>query len=320
MWRWLEKYLTFTHGEKAGIMFLILASLLAFIVPAIYLYYKPIEHTDNSLYQKEVDAFIKEFNEKKELALLTDSLRIDSNLLASRDSTRDSSSSFINKEERKITYFDFDPNKIGVVEWIKLGFSKKQAESIEKLKLKGYKFRKSEDLKNVFVVGEENYNRLSAHIKIDPNDFPKKEFPKTVYPEKLKGKYVVDINTADSSLFERQRGIGPSLASRIIKYRERLGGFVYAEQIKEVWNFPDSTYQSLRDKFVVNEIVLKKIKLNSDDYETMRKHPYINYSFAKVFMAYKKEHGNFKTIEDLRKIAAMNDSIFRKMKPYLSIE
>ncbi|MCX6198973.1 MAG: helix-hairpin-helix domain-containing protein [Bacteroidetes bacterium] len=320
MWRWLEKYFTFTQSEKAGIILLVLASLLAFIVPATYLYYKPIEHTDNSLYQKEADAFIKEFNEKKELALLVDSLRRESVLLASRDSTLDSNSSFKKKKERKITYFEFDPNKIGIAEWMKLGFSEKQAESIEKLKAKGYKFRKPEDLKSVFVVGEENYNRLSTYIKIDPNDFPKKEFPKPVYPEKQKEKYVVDINSADSSLFERQRGIGPSLASRIIKYRERLGGFVSTEQIREVWNFPDSTYQSLKDKFVVNEIALKKIKLNTDDFETMRKHPYINYSFAKVFMAYKKEHGNFKTVEDLKKIAAMNDSIFKKMQPYLSVE
>lgn len=72
---------------------------------------------------------------------------------------------------------------------------------------------------------------------------------------------MIDINTADSSLFERQRGIGPSLANRIIKYRERLGGFVSAEQIREIWNFPDSTYQSLKDKFVANEIALKKSNL-----------------------------------------------------------
>ncbi len=320
MWRWLERYLIFTQGEKAGIIFLVLASLLVFIVPATYLYYKPIQHADNSPYQKEVDAFIKEFNEKKQLALLADSIKKDSLLIVSRDLTLDSSSSLKKKEERKIAYFQFDPNKIGVAEWIKLGFSAKQAASIEKLKDKGYKFRKPEDLKSVFVVGEENYNRLSAYIKIDPNDFPKKEFSKTVYPEKQKEKYVVDINIADSSLFERQRGIGPSLASRVIKYRERLGGFVSAVQIKEVWNFPDSTYQSLKDKFVVNEIALKKIKLNSDDFETLRKHPYINYSLAKIFMAYKKEHGNFKTVEDLRKIAVMNDSVFRKLQPYLSIE
>lgn len=320
MWRWLERYLTFTQGEKAGIIFLVLASLLALIVPATYLYYKPIEHTNNSLYQKEADAFINEFNEKKLLALLADSIRKDSILIANRDSTLDSSSSFKSKEERQITYFEFDPNKVGVTEWMKLGFSAKQSASIEKLKSKGYKFRKPEDLKSVFVVGKENYNRLSAYIKIDPSDFPKKEFSKTVYPEKQNEKYLVDINTADSSLFERQRGIGPSLASRIIKYRERLGGFVSAQQIKEIWNFPDSTYQSLKDKFVVNEIAPKKIKLNIDDFETMRKHPYINYSFAKVLMAYKKEHGNFKTVEDLRKITVMNDSIFKKMQPYLSVE
>lgn len=178
MWRWLEKYFTFTQSEKAGIILLVLASLLVFIVPATYLYYKPIEHTNNSTYKEEVDAFIKEFNEKKLLALIADSIRKDSTLIANRDSAFDSSSSFKKKEERKITYFEFDPNKIGVTEWMKLGFSEKQAASIEKLKLKGYKFRKPEDLKSVFVVGEEYYNRLSAYIKLTRTILRRRNFQK----------------------------------------------------------------------------------------------------------------------------------------------
>ena len=319
MWKWLEQYFTFTRGEKNGIVALIFLSVVTFIIPSVYVYLKPVEHIDDSKYEKEIDAFISEYNERKRLALadtLDDSFSGNFNPYANVDLN----SQFKRKEKREIQYFDFDPNKIGVAEWEKLGFSEKQAESIEKLKAKGFKFYKPEDLKSVFVVGEENYSRLAVYIKIDPNDFPKREYPKMVYPERIKEKYVVDINSADSSLFEQQRGIGPSLASRIIKYRNRLGGFVSPEQIREIWNFPDSTYQSLKDRFVVNEIAVAKININTADFKTMGTHPYINYAYAKVIDAYRKQHGSFKTVNDLKKIVVINDSIYRKMEPYVTVE
>ena len=319
MWKWLEQYFTFTQGEKNGIVALVLLSICTFIVPDVYFYFKPVEHVENDKYQSEVDAFIKEYNERKQLAL-ADTLEETSSYHFNPYANVDLSSHFKKKEKRPIEYFDFDPNKISVEEWMRLGFSEKQAESIEKLKAKGFKFYKPEDLKGVFVVGEENYNRLSAYIKIDPNDFAKKEYSKTAYREKKKEKLVVDINIADSTMFEMMRGIGPTLASRIIKYRNRLGGFVTAEQIKEVWNFPDSTYQSLKEQFVVINTAVSKININTADFKTMGTHPYINYTYAKVIDAYRKQHGNFKTVNDLKKIIVINDSIYKKMEPYVTVE
>ena len=318
MWKWLEQYFTFTQGEKNGILALIFLSTCTLIAPSVYLYFKPVEHNTASPYDKEVNAFISEYKQRKQA--VADSLAESSSYNFNPYDHVNLSSHFKTTEKTAIQYFDFDPNKIGIAEWIKLGFSQKQAGSIEKLKAKGFRFYKPEDLKTVYVVGEENYNRLAAYIKIDPNDFPKKEYPKTVYPERVKEKYVVDINTADSALFEQQKGIGPVLAARIIKYRNRLGGFIAVEQIREVWNFPDSTYQRLKDRFVVNEISLTKININTADFKTMGTHPYINYTYARVIEAYRKQHGNFKTVNDLKNIVIMNDSIFQKMQPYVTVE
>ncbi len=319
MWKWLEQYFTFTQGERNGVIALVFLSACTFIAPPVYFYFQPVEHLDSSMYEKEVTAFIQEYNERK--------------LLASADTVEDSpyekfnpyttvdlGNHFKKKEKRVIEYFNFDPNKIGVEEWMKLGFSEKQAESIEKLKAKGFKFRKPEDLKTVYVVGEENYKRLAAYIKIEPNDFPRKEYPKTVYPERRKEKLIVDINAADSLQFEMLRGIGPSLASRVIKYRSRLGGFVSKEQIREVWGFPDSTFQNLEEQLVVNEVSVKKININTADFKTMGTHPYINFAYAKVIDAYRKQHGNFKAVVDLKKIVIINDSIFRRMESYVTVE
>ena len=153
MWKWLEQYFTFTRGEKNGVLILVLLSVAAFITPSVYFYFKPVEHINNSKYDNYIDAFINEYNQRKQLAIV-DTLSDSTNTNFNPYANVDLNSQFKRKEKRSITYFNFDPNKIGVEEWMKLGFSEKQAESIEKLKAKGFKFYKPEDLKSVFVVGE----------------------------------------------------------------------------------------------------------------------------------------------------------------------
>ncbi len=73
-------------------------------------------------------------------------------------------------------YFEFDPNKIGVEEWVKLGFTQKQAESIEKYKAKGGKFYKPGDLLRLYSMDEEHYNRLKPYVKIDISALPKRNY------------------------------------------------------------------------------------------------------------------------------------------------
>ena len=323
MWKWFEQYFTFSRGEKNGILTLLFISILFLIFPSVYLRFKPVLHSKNLLYDKEVNAFMYDYNSKKQLALETDSANNADETLTTIFNPYASTALTERcklKVKQPAEYFYFDPNTIGISDWEKLGFSPKQAAIIEKAKAKGYKFYKPEDLKSIYVVDEKNYERVAPYIKIKSNVYAKKEYTKTVYPEKKPVKYTLDINTADSSLFERQRGIGPSLASRIIKYRTRLGGFISPEQIKEVWNFPDSTYQSLEANFMIKEATINKVNVNTADFKTMGTHPYINYTFAKVIEAYRKQHGHFKAIEDLNKIPIMTDSIYKRMMPYISID
>lgn len=317
----IERFLSLTGSEKRAIFVLIMVAILVIIVPAFYLhYYFPSNSvTPQPEYSQEIIAFENEWKQKKLLAHLEDSLKQDSSRFEFNPyATVDISPRFAYKPKPPTEYFYFDPNKIGVAEWQKLGFSEKQAGAIENAKAKGFKFYKPEDLKKIYVVGEENYPRLAPYIKIEKS--PKPVYTQTIYPEKPNAIFVVDINTADSSLFERQNGIGPSLASRIIKYRNRLGGFIAISQLKEVWNFPDSTYQKLKDRFVLNEPTFNKININTADFKTMGTHPYINYTYARIIEAYRKEHGDFSAPSDLHKITAIPDSIYQRMLPYISVQ
>ncbi len=73
----------------------------------------------------------------------------------------------------------------------------------------------------------------------------------------------VDINTADSVALESLPGIGPAFASRIIKYRMLLGGYIKVEQLKEVYGMPPETYDRIKTSCTLNTAKVKKIPADS---------------------------------------------------------
>jgi competence ComEA-like helix-hairpin-helix protein len=312
----LKDFFAFSRAQRNAAVVLIMLIVTVLIAPAVYLYFQPVALIwPNHENTKGVEAFIAEYSER----IKTDTNTATDEQIAYNPFDNIASFPHEKNAEKTITYFDFDPNKIGEEEWQMLGFSQKQAKLIENYKAKGGKFYKPEDIKKLYVVSDEKYKALLPYIRIEITA-PPKEYRSTYSVLSEKKNYIVDINTADSALFERQRGIGPSLARRIVNYRTRLGGFVSVEQISEVWGLPDSTYQSLKDRFVCSPTEIVQININTADIETMRKHPYINYQLAKIIYNYRMQHGNYESIESLQKLATVTDSLFIKLAPYITTQ
>ncbi len=236
-------------------------------------------------------------------------------------------------EKNKNTSFElpvntFDPNKIPASQWQSYGVSKKVASSIRKYIDKGGRFRKNEDVKKVYNFKEEWYNRLAPYmiIEIDTNYLAKKEFKKyeknydsTKKHKKEYKKITFDINLADTAQLNAVKGIGEKTALSIIKYRERLGGFVNLEQLNEIFllkNRPD-VLKNLLSCVTLNIENIRKIKINEIEHETLRTHPYIQAKLSKIIINYRTQHGKFEKIEDLKKIKVLADSTYQKIVPYL---
>ena len=69
--------------------------------------------------------------------------------------------------------FYFDPNTIIVSEWKRLGLKDKTIKTIENYRSKGGRFYKPEDLKRIYGLHNDEYERLKPYIKIESN-IPKK--------------------------------------------------------------------------------------------------------------------------------------------------
>ena len=61
------------------------------------------------------------------------------------------------------------------------------------------------------------------------------------------GDKVVNINTATQTELEELPGIGPSIANKIIQYRNTNGKFKTIEDIKNITGIGDSKFEKIKD-------------------------------------------------------------------------
>jgi len=159
----------------------------------------------------------------------------------------------------------------------------------------------------------------------------KKQFYKKEWPEKFasfkrdsfrrfeKKVIAIDINSADTLLWEQLPGIGPVLARRIVYFRERLGGFHSIAQVGETYGLADSVFNKIQPLLRLGDVSLRKIDLNETDEKSLADHPYINTKLARVIIRYRNSHGPFSQVEGLKGIALVDDSIYRKLEKYLVV-
>ncbi len=238
--------------------------------------------------------------------------------------------SFTNREKRypekslpTPTLFYFDPNTISLREWEKLGLPGRVFQTIDKYRSKGGKFRSSDDLKKIYGLKAEDFDRVAAYIRIAENQkAPVRAFPShDVYQPRFNKTYTsIDINDSDTTAWIQLPGIGNRLASRIISFREKLGGFCGIEQVGETYGLPDSVFQKIKPYLLKGATELRKININTATWEQLKDHPYIRSAIASAIINYRKEHGVFNEPAELKKIMAVTDELFKKISPYISVK
>ena len=128
----------------------------------------------------------------------------------------------------------------------------------------------------------------------------------------------IEINKATAEQFQMLKGIGPTFSKRIIKYREKLGGFYEVAQIKEVYGVDDTLYRLILPNLSVKP-KLNKLNINTSSIQSLENHPYISRTLAKQIVGYREKVKPFDAVEELKKMYAMTDSIYNKLYPYLTI-
>lgn len=301
MRKFLNHVLGFSRKEYQGIVVLIFLIIVVMLVPYVYKQFsKP-----GPVYDKQ---FAKDMQEV---------------LHAEKVSRRKVNyDDYSGGDRRNRSYYLFDPNNLPVAGWKKLGLSERQIRVIKNYEAKGGRFYKPEDLSKIYSISAGEYERLKPFIRIQArtkdstgNSYQREAFASV---SRAKASVAVELNSADSAVLLSVKGIGPAFASRIIKYRNRLGGFHTKEQLREVYGIDSARYQSLSTQVRIDVASIKKINVNTATAADFNRHPYLSYKQINAIVQYRQQHGAYGSIADLKKIPILGEEILRKIEPYLT--
>jgi DNA uptake protein ComE-like DNA-binding protein len=113
------------------------------------------------------------------------------------------------------------------------------------------------------------------------------------------------------------KGIGPVYASRIIKYRQLLGGYATTSQILEVYGLPNETFLAVKDYLMVDPNDIDKFNLNVSTFERMLKHPYIGKYKAQLIEKLRKSLKGTINKNDLIENNIFSETEIERLLPYL---
>jgi DNA uptake protein ComE-like DNA-binding protein len=127
----------------------------------------------------------------------------------------------------------------------------------------------------------------------------------------------IDLNRADSLDLLPLPGIGPVFSSRIIRYRDLLGGFVTHEQLREVYGLPAETVEMMKLRTVIDSAAVRKMDLDSVSFRELLRHPYFQIELVRELMEFRDLMGPIHSLEALKINNLVSDSTLRRISPYL---
>lgn len=306
--------LSFNRRERRGLIVLIAIILILIIVQRLVPVLFPTEFTSDP---EVVAAVVKAVREHDSLQAAQE--------IELRESKQINKTE-IEKNQIDIHLSEFDPNtaddsllmSVGVPHWL--------ADRIVKYRDKGGSFTVKADLAKIYDFPDSLYRGLNPYIllpetiKVEATKNTQKYEKKEKRTKPQYKKLYININTANQDSLVQLYGIGKGYSSRILKYRDKLGGFVSVGQLNEVYGISDSLFNTISDQvFVSEKDSIRKIDINSASATQLVKHPYITWNMARGIEDYRIEFGNFKSTYDLVTSGLLNDPLYAKIAPYIYV-
>ena len=234
--------------------------------------------------------------------------------------------------EQTLALFPFDPNVTDSATFTQLGLTPWIAQRVLRYREKGGVFHSKADFKKIYGLPEATYYRLYDYMQLPEKAVARKKATGVTKPRKTASlstrsereekNHVIslDINIADTTLLKQLPGIGSTLSARIVKYRQKLGGYHHINQLQEVYHMTDLGVASLQKRaYVAEGNRLHKLNINRSDAKTLAQHPYISWDLARALVKHRQDYGEFRTLDDVQEVYLMTEKVFEKIAPYLEI-
>ena len=250
--------------------------------------------------------------------------------------------------------YPFNPNFITDYKGYVLGMSLEEIDRLHAFRKAGKFANTAEDFQKVTGVSDsllailspyftfpEWTNKAKASEKYDRNSLVKSEVPavrsrllNTDDPDASRaripntrptssaatGEGMLDLNSATATDLRTINGIGEKLSARILKFRDRLGGFLVTEQLYDVYGLEPKVVERALQKFtIVERPSIQKININTASAYEIGSLLYIQGKIAKGIVAYRDSIGPIKSFDELKNIEGFPTGKIPRIALYLSL-
>jgi competence protein ComEA len=309
-----KDYFYFTKTERNGIIVLLILIIVIILFPFIYPLLFPVKVYDLSEFDRKVDRYEQMLAEYHEARIAIE---------ASYEREASSRTSI------SLNLSPFDPNNLTREEFIEMGISERVAGNIVNYRNAGGNFRFREDLKRIYSINDQMYNQLENYITLpsreehlatraterQSRDSLRRSTARPSWADAM-----LDINKADTLEWQKIRGIGEVFSRRITSYRDLLGGYYSTAQLLEVFGMDSTRYEQIKPHiFLSDTLQLRKININTADFVTLVRHPYLDRNQVNSILRMRERHGPYSSTEDILRSELIDEALYQRIAPYLTV-
>lgn len=218
----------------------------------------------------------------------------------------------------------FDPNTADSTLLVTVGFQPWMARNLIRYRNAGKVFRRPDELRRLYGMNDSLYSTLAPFIRIDTTRTDSLPNPYRAVTDSTPGVIAVkrdtilELNSADTAELMLLRGIGRYTATRIIRYRQALGGFYSVRQLYEVPELPAQRADSLLPHFAVDTALITAVLVNRSSVKQLQRHPYISYPQARQLYDLRRRKLRLSSVDELSAIFTPDE--LHRLTPYLRFD
>ncbi|MCL6267982.1 ComEA family DNA-binding protein [Flagellimonas myxillae] len=222
--------------------------------------------------------------------------------------------------EETVKLYPFNPNFISDYKGYTLGISVEELDRLFAFRQQGKFVNSASQFQEVTKISDSLLEKISPYFKF-PAWKNRNWDSKGRKPSPNKKFEVRDLNTATAAELKSIRGIGDKLSARIIKFRDRLGGFLIDGQLYDVYGLdPGVVERTLTQYKVLSPPQVKKINVNRATADSLARLVYINWDLAQEIVAHREVHGQFGTWDELTMVKGFPKERIDRIKLYLRLK
>lgn len=223
------------------------------------------------------------------------------------------------RSEASVKMYPFNPNYLTDYKGYTLGLTTDELDRLFAFREQGRFVNSVNEFQAVTKVSDSLLGILSPYFKF-PDWVTKNQSIKNTASKLKTAIKVKDLNTASAEDLKSIYGIGETLSNRIVKFRDRLGGFLVNEQLYDVYGLkPEVVEKALLEFQVLDVPSINKININKASAAELSQLIYISKSLAFDIVAYRDKEGAYQSFKELSNIDKFPTEKLDRIALYLSL-